>query len=95
MEELDRLMHTASVRNIIIRWTSHDDLTEKYEETFFHFIETTLTHKTHERTKIQNCTLQFDKKNDSVKFHLDTNHILSRLFPIKAIHGEKDLTCNK
>ena len=55
-------MHTASVRNIIIRWTSHDDLTEKYEETFFHFIETTLTHKTHERTKIQNCTLQFDKK---------------------------------
>ena len=81
-------MHTASVRNIIIQWSSHDGLTEKS-------VSLVSEQKIREMTKIQNCTLQFDKKNDSVKFHLDTNHIMSRLCPIKAIHGEKDLTCNK
>ena len=30
-------MHTASFWNIIIQWTSHDDLTEKSAETFFSF----------------------------------------------------------
>ena len=66
-------MHTKSFWNIIIHWTSHDDLTEKYAETFFHFTETALTHKTCEMTKTQNCTLQFDEKTASIEFHHSSN----------------------
>ena len=54
--------------NINIEWTTQDDLTENPAETFFHFTETALTHKTCEMTKIQNCTLQLDKKTVSVDF---------------------------
>ena len=65
--------HTASFWNIIIQWTSHDDLTEKSAKTFFHFTETALTHKTREMTKAQNCTLRFDEKTDFIEFHHSSN----------------------
>ena len=67
------LCHAKSFWNIIIRWTSHDDLTEKSAETFFHFTETALTHKTREMTKAQNCTLRFYEKTDSIEFHPSSN----------------------
>ena len=59
--------------SLIIRWTSHDDLTEKSAETFFHFTEIALTHKTHVITKDQNCTLRFYEKTDSIEFHPSSN----------------------
>ena len=60
--------HTASFWNINIQWTSHDDLTEKSAKTFFSFYRDCSDPKTREMTKIQNCTLQFDKKTVSVNF---------------------------
>ena len=62
--------HTKSW-NIIIQWTSHDDLTEKSADTFFHFTETALTNKTREMAKAQNCTLRFDEKIDSIILQID------------------------
>ena len=62
------LYHTASFWNIIIQWTSHDDLTEKSAETFFILQYSDPKEKTCQMIEIQNCTLQFDRKAASVEF---------------------------
>ena len=64
----NQLIRTASSWNIIIQWTSHDDLTEKSAETFFILQYGDPKEKTCQMTEIQNCTLWFDKKTASVEF---------------------------
>ena len=69
---------TASIWNITIQRTSHDDLTEKY---FSHFT-VNQNEKTCQMTEIQNCTLRFDKKTASVEFcQLQIN------LEAKSMHG--------
>ena len=51
------ICHTASFWNIIIQWTSHDDLTEKSAETFFILQYGDPKEKTCQMTEIQNCNL--------------------------------------
>ena len=64
----NQLIRTASSWNIIIQWTSHDDLTEKSAETFFIPQYGDPKEKTCRMTDIQNCTLWFDKKMLQLNF---------------------------
>jgi hypothetical protein len=55
-------VHTASFWNITIQWSPHDDLTENSVPLVF-------LAKTCQMTKTLICTLRFDRKTASIKFH--------------------------
>ena len=65
-------MHTKSFWNISFQWTSHDDLTEKYADTF-HFKETFLVQKNSLNDKSSKLVFAIWQKTVSVEFCQSSN----------------------
>ena len=61
-------LHTTSFWNIIIQWSSHDDLIEFFSLLAKPLITWWSEKKSCQMTEIQNCTLWFDRKTVSVEF---------------------------